>query len=147
MGAVLSAVEELTPKAKPSPYAKRWWTKDLTHLRRIYTYCRNRARNQRRAGHDDPQLQRQARDAAKEFHDAIRRQRRTHWDEFLGDDANIWQAAKYLNPDGGAGSVHMPPLLRSDGSTTQDKAEQAAELLANFFPSLPPVIEEEGTQP
>lgn len=90
MGAVLSAVEELTPKAKPSPYAKRWWTKDLTHLRRIYTYCRNRARNQRRAGHDDPQLQRQARDAAKEFHDAIRRQRRTHWDEFLDDGANIW---------------------------------------------------------
>jgi hypothetical protein len=38
MTAVLEAVHALTPKAKPSPYAKRWWTRDLTQLRRIYTY-------------------------------------------------------------------------------------------------------------
>jgi hypothetical protein len=44
MGVVLGAIEELTPRAKPSPYAKRWWTKDLTHLRRRYTYWRNRSR-------------------------------------------------------------------------------------------------------
>ena len=35
MGAVLEAVHTLTPRAKPSPYAKRWWTTDLTQLRRI----------------------------------------------------------------------------------------------------------------
>jgi hypothetical protein len=44
MAAVLEAVHTLTPKAKPSPYVKRWWTSDLTQLRRIYTYWRNRAR-------------------------------------------------------------------------------------------------------
>jgi hypothetical protein len=38
MGAVIGAIEELTPRAKLSLYAKRWWTKDLTHLRRRYTY-------------------------------------------------------------------------------------------------------------
>jgi hypothetical protein len=26
------------PFSRPSPYAKRWWTTDLTQLRRIYTY-------------------------------------------------------------------------------------------------------------
>jgi hypothetical protein len=35
MAAVLEAVQTLTPKAKPSPYSKRWWTSDLTHLRRV----------------------------------------------------------------------------------------------------------------
>ncbi|KAG6980291.1 hypothetical protein FocnCong_v009749 [Fusarium oxysporum f. sp. conglutinans] len=28
MAVVLEAVRALTPKAKPSPYAKRWWTSD-----------------------------------------------------------------------------------------------------------------------
>lgn len=35
MAAVLEAVHTLTPKAKPSQYAKRWWTTDLTQLRHI----------------------------------------------------------------------------------------------------------------
>ena len=38
MAAVLEAVHTLTPRARPSPYTKRWWTQDLTQLRRIYTY-------------------------------------------------------------------------------------------------------------
>jgi hypothetical protein len=38
MQVVLEAVNTLTPKAKPSPYAKRWWTQDLTKLRQVYTY-------------------------------------------------------------------------------------------------------------
>jgi exonuclease III len=38
MSAVLEAIHTLTPKARPSPYAKRWWTADLTQLRHIYTY-------------------------------------------------------------------------------------------------------------
>ena len=50
MGAVLEAVHTLAPRAKPSPYAKRWWTTDLTQLRRIYTYWRNKTRAERRAG-------------------------------------------------------------------------------------------------
>jgi hypothetical protein len=31
MQVVLDAVTTLTPKAKPSPYAKRWWTQDLNN--------------------------------------------------------------------------------------------------------------------
>lgn len=50
MTAVSEAVHALTPKAKPSPHAKRWWTADLTQLRHIYTYWRNHARSERRAG-------------------------------------------------------------------------------------------------
>lgn len=38
ISAVLKAVYALTPRARPSPFAKRWWTTDLTELRRIYTH-------------------------------------------------------------------------------------------------------------
>ncbi|OBS15371.1 hypothetical protein FPOA_13812 [Fusarium poae] len=35
MSVVLDAINDLVPRAKPSPYAKRWWTTDLTRLRRM----------------------------------------------------------------------------------------------------------------
>jgi thioesterase domain-containing protein len=98
MTIVLEEIRALTPKAKPSPYAKRWWTTDLTNLRRTYTYQRNQARTHRRIGTICQSLEQQARAAAKEYHDAIRRQKKAHWHEFLQDDANIWQAARYLGP-------------------------------------------------
>jgi len=147
MTAVLEAVHALTPKAKPSPYAKRWWTTDLTHLRRVYTYWRNQARTQRRMGHMFPDLEQQANEAAKEYHDAVRRQKKAHWEEFLADDTNIWQAAKYLDPRGSSAFDKTPPLTRRDGSTTKDKMEQAEELLSVFFPPLPARIEDEGPRP
>jgi hypothetical protein len=92
MNVVLEAVHALTPTAKPSPHAKRWWTTDLTQLRRVYTYWRNQARTQRRMGRIFPDLEQQANVAAKEYHDAIRRQKKGHWEDFLADDTNIWQA-------------------------------------------------------
>jgi hypothetical protein len=78
MGVVLGAIEDLTPRAKPSPYAKRWWIKDLTHLRRRYTYWRNRSRAQRRTGCNNQHLEEQVQAVSKEYHDAIRKQQKTY---------------------------------------------------------------------
>ncbi len=82
MSIVLEAVHALTPKARPSPHAKRWWTTDLTQLRRICTYWRNRARTERRAGRTRADLEETAKGAARQYHDAIRQQKKKHWDEF-----------------------------------------------------------------
>ena len=147
MAVVLEAVNALTPKAKPSPYAKRWWTKDLTQLRKVHTYWRNQARTQRRLGRTLPELEQQACDAAKAYHDAIRTQKKAHWEDFLADDTNIWQAAKYLDPGRSSAFDKVPPLTKEDGSSTKDKQEQAEELLAGFFPPLPAEIDDEGTRP
>jgi hypothetical protein len=76
MAAVLEAVHTLTPRARPLPYAKRWWTQDLTQLRRIYTYWRNHARAARRAGGTRLDLEETAKSASKQYHDAIRQQTR-----------------------------------------------------------------------
>ena len=52
----------------------------------------------RRIGIISHSLEQRAREAAKEYHDAIRRQKKAHWQEFLQDDVNIWQAARFLGP-------------------------------------------------
>lgn len=147
MSAVSEAVHALTPRAKPSPYAKRWWTADLTQLRQIYTYWRNHARSERRRGRKVPRLETMAAGAAKEYHDAIRKQKKKHWNEFLADNDNIWKAAKYLKSGDEAAFGKVPQLLKADGSMTADHKEQADELLTKFFPPLPDRIDDEGARP
>ncbi len=147
MRVVTEVLHDLTPRAQPPPYAKRWWTKDLTRLRRTYTYWRNQARAQRRAGQPRPDLEQHAKEAAKEYHDNLRSQKRTHWDDFVTDESNIWKAFKYVKSGMEMTNDKVPPLQRADGSTTRGKGEQAEELLSTFFQPLPVEIEPEGERP
>ncbi|KZL86802.1 reverse transcriptase, partial [Colletotrichum incanum] len=147
MEVVTEAVHALTPKAKPSPHSKRWWTADLTQLRQIYTYWRNRARAERRAGLVRADLEEKAKGASKQYHDAIRQQKRKHWNEFLADNDNIWKAARYLKAGQDEAFGKVPQLVRTDKTATTNHTEQAEELLNTFFPALPEEIEDEGDRP
>ncbi|KJZ70299.1 hypothetical protein HIM_10306 [Hirsutella minnesotensis 3608] len=130
MRVVTEVLHDLTPRAQPPPYAKRWWTKDLTRLRQMYTYWRNQARAQRRAGQSRPDLEQRAKDAAKEYHDNLRKQKKSHWDDFVTDENNIWKVAKYLKPGADMFVDRVPSLRRADGSITKGKAPISTHLEA-----------------
>ncbi|OHE90412.1 hypothetical protein CORC01_14289 [Colletotrichum orchidophilum] len=59
---------------------------------------------------------------AKQYHDAIRHQEKSRWEEILAD-SNTWKAAKYLDAGKGASFDQIPQLKRADGSPTEDAAE------------------------
>ncbi|KZV90370.1 hypothetical protein EXIGLDRAFT_562894, partial [Exidia glandulosa HHB12029] len=67
------------PVAKPSPFSKRWWTRELTDMRRLLKRLQRRARK-RRATDQDMEA---ARDHCKAYHKAIRRAKLDHWREWL----------------------------------------------------------------
>ena len=88
-------------------------------------------------------METQAREAAKTYHSAIQNQKKAHWRDFLSDNTNIWQAARYIDPTNDSYFDKTPPLVRKDGTVTADSQEQAQELLNTFFPSLPGEIQDE----
>src|SRR5204863_10031059 len=57
MTTVLEVVHSLTPKAKPSPYTKRWWTSDLMQLHHIYNCWRNHAQAEQHSGQSTSDLE------------------------------------------------------------------------------------------
>ena len=57
MDAVSQAVQAHTLKAKPSPYAKRWWSKELTELRGAQSRLRNAVRRLRHEKIRDTELE------------------------------------------------------------------------------------------
>lgn len=71
MSVVLEAVCTLMPKARLSPYTKRWWTTDLIQLCYIYIYWRNHTCSEQQAGQITSHLEETAKSAAKQYHDAI----------------------------------------------------------------------------
>ena len=138
------ALEQGVPRARPSPYAKRWWTPTLTQLREHMTQLRNRVTSLRRRGVDFSEAQRRFRDSKRIYHDAIDESKATHWKEFLNDPANIWKANSYTK--GGTTAFRVATL--KDGNTEVPEDEDKATLLMRtFYPRPPEPQDAEPQQP
>jgi ribonuclease HI len=131
---VTETVQKHTPYTKPTSYTKRWWTADLTQLRRNYTYWRNQARSHRRQGVGDDALEARVLELRREYHRSMRVQKKQHWDTFLEDRQNIWQACRYLQPDSTAAFAKISALKTGERETVEDDEGIARTLITAFFP-------------
>ena len=136
------AIEEHVPFVKPSPYSKRWWGKDLAALGKEYTSLRNRFHRAKRhnlEGNIISTIDVQSWAAKHAYFKALRKQKKDHWEDFLDNTENIWQAAKYLSDQAVKPLFSLIARVKDNaGSQVTNSDDIANVLLDNFFPPHPP---------
>ena len=135
---VINSIQKWVPKAKPCHYSKRWWNVDPTALRSKFSRLRNQARRFRRLGQRRPLLERNAQLAKHGYQKAVKQAKESHWEAFLDNTENIWQAAKYLGDENSDFAPISKLKKKKNKPEAQNETEIAATLLSSFFPSLPP---------
>lgn len=123
---------EAVPAAKVSPYRNRWWTADLSALRREYRRVQRRIDKSDRS-HASWKALRKARN---KYTSAITKQKRSHWKQYLAQltPEQLWSAARYTDDSPGTTS-RVPALQTPGGGLASNTDEKCAALFATFFPT------------
>ena len=86
---VVEVVHAKVPRARPSPYAKRCWTPDLSLLRISLSSARNHVTTLRRRGEDTSEAWRVFKTARREYFHQVEYRKREHWKEFPAEPSNL----------------------------------------------------------
>ncbi|RFU26788.1 hypothetical protein B7463_g9554, partial [Scytalidium lignicola] len=119
---------------KPFPYVKRWWTIELSRLRKEYNYRHNQWTSATRRGEYDSRIRDAARVAKQQYIQAIEVQKKQYWQEFLNDTNNVWKALLYVNKEEKAWNIL---ILRREGEVAEEDGDKAEMLMRTFFPPQP----------
>lgn len=131
-------------EARPSPYAKRWWSPELSTLRQTMVTARNQATKLKRRGAPNWVAQYEAFILVRNrYFGEMEKQKKRHWMEFLENPDNIWKASRYTKT--ASSQRGIPFLTRTNGEKVEDDREKAKMLMETFFPT-PPQPQEAGEQ-
>jgi len=138
--AINKTTREVVPKIKITPHTKRWWTHELTTLRKT----RNRANTEhyRWRGLPDHPSHQNYRTTSREFARAVEKAKADHWQDWInhasGED--IWAIHRYMkaNPTD-YGRQRVPPLKKADGTFASTNDQKAEQLANTFFPPERPL--------
>jgi len=132
--AVVAVVHSTVPRARPSPHAKRWWSPELTVLRRSLSSSRNFVVTLRRRGEEISEAMETVRSIRREYFHQTEKQQKQNWKDFLADRSKIWKANAYARTISNSGGVST--LTRDETIAETDEAK-ADMLMATSFP-VPP---------
>ncbi len=139
---IQGTIDNEVPLHKPFPTAKRWWTSELSTLRKEGNRL-SRHSYRHRALTDHPSH------TAYKTHQTlfaarILEAKQQHWTDFLEEatERELWVANRYIKDPVGDGGRPRIPSLRSkqpDGSWKEvvSNEEKAEEIAKSFFPSKP----------
>jgi ribonuclease HI/endonuclease/exonuclease/phosphatase family metal-dependent hydrolase len=137
--AIQETIRAEVPTIELSPRAKRWWTKELTQLRREANKLGKRASKHRsRPAHP---IHGEYEAAKRKYEREIEFCKRHHWRDWLekANDPDIWTAHKYISAPSADGSKsRIPTLTRTQGEitvTANTNEEKSSLLAATFFPT------------
>lgn len=106
-------------------------------MRKNYTRSRDLARSRRRQGRPDSNLIIATKMAKHDFHHAIKKVKKQHRTECLGEPKNTWRAARSLDPRKRSSFRRITSMRGREEEIIQDKAGMVKELLHSFFPEPP----------
>jgi hypothetical protein len=92
---ISETVEEQVPKVKPSPYLKRWWSKDLDqerrHIHKIGRKARAKTAQRNHPIHEEYWV------TCNRFSENIKKAKDSHWNEWLEllTETGIWNFHRY----------------------------------------------------
>ncbi|CDO75057.1 hypothetical protein BN946_scf184757.g12 [Trametes cinnabarina] len=129
------------PLTPATPYTKRWWSKELTAMRKEKERLA-RESHRHRADKAHP-VHAEYRRLRNRYTDAIRAAKKDHWQAWIDsvDGKTIWDANRFLRrgPTDG-GSARIPPIKALDDNgrpcILNSNADKGAEFHKTFF--LPP---------
>src|SRR5271154_6307781 len=136
--AVLDTISKVIPKNNPTPYSKRWWTKELDAARiksrRAAALSKQFIQFPLHSAHE------LARRARNDYNNLIDTSKRQHWDSWLESISpkSIWDAHKFTSNPASDGSKARIPTLRvkkADGTYTNilDNQGKSKALYEVFF--------------
>ena len=136
-------IEDIVPSYKPLPSTKRWWTHELTSLRKVK--LRAARQSHRWRGAPDHPSHQEHREASKKYITAMEATKKDHWEGWLlnASERDVWTANKYATDpptDGGKSRIPSLNYVGQDGSANQtvSNAEKSDALANAFFPPPPP---------
>ena len=153
VNALVETIQEVLDQevstTKPSPFTKRWWTKELTELKREQT--RLSKLSYRYRGVRDHTVHAEFKSATNKLSNRIDETKKEHWTEWLesANSRDIYTANKYLNSElSDYSSTRIPPLKTTNFQQQEvivtENSAKAEALAEAFFPPPPvePIIPE-----
>ena len=139
---IKETIEEEIPLSKPSPYAKRWWTKELTELKKEKNRISNLSYKQH--GLPDAPIHAMHKEATRKLCHRIDEVKKEHWSNWLEEASprDIYIANNYItNAPSDYTNARIPSLKRSNptgtNTTTDTNPGKVTELATAFFPPPP----------
>jgi len=145
--ALKTAIENVIPLNTPYPFTKRWWSHELSTLRKRKNQLARASHRWR--GLPDHDSHNEHREASRDYAKLIETTKKEHWEGWLlnAADRDIWTANKYAtDPPSDSGKTRIPTLkyVNEEGDTrhTTNNAEKSEALAKVFFPPPPitPII-------
>jgi len=140
--ALQRTINSQVPTSTITSKSKRWWTKELTQLRRAANKLGRQS--YRRRLDVDHAIHSEHAAMVKKYHNTLDQTKRHHWRDWLekAEDPDIWAAHRLTSSAGGDGGKTKIPVLKykvgDTVATASANCEKGRVLAKNFFPTKPP---------
>jgi Endonuclease-reverse transcriptase len=138
---ITDVLHENLDELKPSPFSRRWWTKELTELKKEQNWLSNKLYKLRDVCNHPIHVEFRA--SANKFKEVMIETCKQHWIDWLEsiEQQEIYTANKYLVSEPTNYSSTRIPTLRTNingiKSIAEDNETKVKELAKSFFPPPP----------